>query len=116
MVAHVVLFTPRRDLTPEQQDHFLRALESACGSIPSILRARVGRRVLMGREYDALAGAGFEYSAVLEFESAEDLRAYLDHPAHDALGRLFYETASAALALDFEMVDGVRARTLRPGA
>ena len=43
----------------------------------------------------------FEYSAILEFDSEADLRAYLDHPAHVELGRLLFTTADAVLAYDF---------------
>lgn len=112
MVAHVVLFTPRPDLSSADRETFVAALDAALSNIPSIARSRVGRRVRMGREYDAMAGAGFEYAAVLEFDSPDRLREYLDHPAHEALGRLFYQSAASALALDFEIVDGAAVRTV----
>ena len=43
----------------------------------------------------------YEYSAILEFDSEADLRAYLDHPAHNDLGRLLFTSADAVLAYDF---------------
>jgi hypothetical protein len=44
----------------------------------------------------------FEYSAILEFESEAGLRAYLDHPAHVALGQRLFLASEAVLAYDFE--------------
>ncbi len=44
----------------------------------------------------------FEYSAILEFDSEADLRAYLDHPAHVDLGSRLFTAAEAVLAYDFK--------------
>jgi hypothetical protein len=47
----------------------------------------------------------YEYSAIFDFENEADLRAYLDHPAHVALGKLLFTSAEAVLAYDFTSVD-----------
>lgn len=112
MVAHVVLFTPKPTLTPAERAAFVLALETALRDVPGIVRASVGRRFLAGRPYDALAGTAYEYVAVLEFQSRDALVRYLDHPAHDDLARQFYSKAQAALALDFDIVDGTDTRKL----
>ena len=111
MVAHVVLFTPKASMTPAERDGFVAALEAALRGIPQIVRASVGRRFLTGRAYDAMTAA-FDFVAVLEFRSRQDLEAYLNHPAHDALGREFYAHAERAAAYDVDMVDGADARQL----
>ena len=107
-VAHVVLFTPKASVSPDQRAAFLQALETAFNAVPDIRRARVGRRLASDRPYEQL-GAPFEYIAILEFDSTAALRRYLEHPAHDALAHAFYLTLDQALAGDFALADDVRA-------
>lgn len=105
MIAHLVLFKPRPDLSGADRQALLDAMRIAFTNIPEIRRARVGRRRILGRPYDALARVDFEYAAVLEFDTEAALRAYLDHPAHVDLGRRFGESAEVALVFDFAMID-----------
>jgi Stress responsive A/B Barrel Domain len=112
MVAHVVLFTPRSDLSPAQRAAFVDTLERALANIPVIKRARIGHRLNTGRQYDVQNPHQFPYAAILEFETEDDLRAYLDHPAHHALGEQFYIASEDALAVDFNMAEGNRAREI----
>ncbi len=111
MMLHVVLFTPRATVTPPERERFGRALEQALTGIPSVRRFRVGRRVRTGAAYDALPGS-FQYCGVIEFDDREGLAAYLAHPAHDALGELFYETSAEAFAGDFDAVERAPAAAL----
>jgi len=106
MIAHVVLFDPRADLSPSERDAFARAFERALTTIPQIRRARVGRRKHLDRLYDQTNARDFPYFAIIEFDTEADLHAYLEHPAHTELGRRFYESAQAALAYDFELSEG----------
>jgi hypothetical protein len=103
VIAHIVLFRPKSALTGDEQRALVGALEHALASIPTIARARVGRRRTLGRFYDAQNSEDYPFAAILEFENEEALRAYLDHPAHQSLGAQFYLTADRALALDFEL-------------
>ena len=112
MVAHIVLFKPKASLSAAQREAFVTAFEYALTNIPSIRRARVGTRLRLGRPYDAQPAADFPFIALLEFDSEADLRQYLDHPAHEALGQQFYVTADAALVFDFALREGDRARDL----
>jgi hypothetical protein len=112
MIVHLVLFTPRATLTDEEHETFRAALDRALSGIPSIRRMQVGRRLRLGTQYDALAPLDFSYVGVLEFDTREALLAYLVHPAHQDLGRLFYETSAHALACDFETVDSDAAAAL----
>jgi Stress responsive A/B Barrel Domain len=104
VTLHVVLFTPRRDITDTERHTFGEALERALTSIPSVRGYRVGRRLRTGAAYDALPG-DFEFCAVIEFDDLAGLRGYLGHPAHAELGRLFYTTSGDAFAADYEAVD-----------
>ena len=107
-VAHVVLFSPKAAVPAAQRDEFLRAFEAAIAAVPEVQRVRVGRRLVAERPYEAL-GAPFEFIAILEFASAEGLRRYLEHPAHETLAHAFYLTLDRALAGDFALEDDVRA-------
>jgi hypothetical protein len=106
VIAHIVLFQPRPDLSAADRAEFARAFENALASIPQVRRVRVGERVRLARPYDALNTRDFSHVAIIEFDSKEDLRAYLDHPAHADLGRRFYQTAEATLVYDFDVVEG----------
>ncbi|MGE0361083.1 MAG: Dabb family protein [Vicinamibacterales bacterium] len=103
-----MLFSPKATLFAAEREAFVRVLEAALGGIPEIVRVRVGRRLATGRQYEAL-GPVHEFVAILEFETAEALGRYLDHPAHTALGDAFYQTLDRAVVTDYELVDDVRA-------
>jgi hypothetical protein len=105
MVAHVVLLAPRPDLTRDEQDAFIAALERAAREIPSVRRVRVGRRLRLGQPYEARMAGDFRFAAIFEFDDLGGLRAYLEHPAHEDLGARFYDSLAAALAYDYEMAD-----------
>lgn len=104
MILHVVLYTPKPDLSAEDRERFHTALVRALDAIPSIRRYRVGRRLRLGTPYDA-AAPGHRFVGVLEFDDLAGLQAYLTHPNHDELGRCFYEMSAEAFACDFEAVD-----------
>lgn len=106
MIAHTVWFRPRPDLSIEQRRGIAAALSSAVRDIPSVKRARVGRRVLVGRPYEQLMRADYSHAAVLEFDDLAGLRAYLDHPAHADLAARFFDGFAEALIYDFELLDG----------
>ena len=106
MIAHVVLFRPKHTMTPEQRETMVKVLRGAVEGIPQIRRFTIGRRILLNRPgYETQMAEHYEYSAILEFESEADLRAYLDHPAHVDLGRLLFTAADAVLAYDFASAD-----------
>jgi len=106
MIAHVILFKPRPELTAGEREVLLKTLEAAATGIPSIRRMRLGARVRHGRPgYEQLMKEDFEYAVIVEFDDLQALGAYLAHPQHAAIGKHFSESAAAALAYDYEMVD-----------
>lgn len=105
MIAHVVLYQPRPDLTAADRARFHEALTTALRAIPSIRRARLGSRVRHGAAYEAVMPIDFAFIGVLEFDDLAGLQAYLDHPAHAELGTLFYTSNAAALAYDYDLPD-----------
>jgi len=112
MIAHVILFQPRPDLTPQQRDAVLSALSSAARGAPSVRNCRVGRRIKHGLPgYEQAMRQDFEFAAIIEFDDEAGLREYLKHPAHVAIGEHFSAAAAAALAYDYELVSLEEART-----
>lgn len=103
MIAHVVLFRPRPDLSLADRRALIDTWATALRDIPSIRRARVGRRVRIGRSYEDLIKTDFPYAAILEFDDADGVRAYLDHPAHEAISTRFFAAIADTLIYDFEV-------------
>lgn len=106
MISHIVLFRPKANLSTAERQTLIEALEGAVAGIPSIKRARFGKRLLLNRPgYETQMAEHYEYLAIFDFETEADLRAYLDHPAHLDLGKLLFTSAEAVLAYDFAAVD-----------
>jgi hypothetical protein len=115
VIAHIILFKPRPDLTAPQRQSVIDALSSAARGAPTVRRCRVGRRATHGVPgYEQTMLEGYEYAAILEFDDLDGLRNYLRHPAHAAIGAQFASAAAAALAYDYEMVDVADAGQLLP--
>lgn len=103
MISHVVLFRPKASLSVEERRTLITALERAVSGIPTIKRTTIGKRILLNRAgYETQMAEHYAYSAILDFETESDLRAYLDHPSHVDLGRLLFTAADAVLAYDFK--------------
>jgi hypothetical protein len=106
MILHIVLLEPRADLTPDAVQTFLQVLETASRDIPSILEVKAGPVRDLGLGYeDRSDGRGFSHAAVFGFASVDNLKAYLVHPAHQALGEQFWQVAARTLIVDVEAVD-----------
>jgi hypothetical protein len=106
MIAHVILFQPRPGLTESDRLQIFEAFTAAAAAAPAVLKVRIGRRVRHGLPgYEADMRQDFEYLAILEFDSVDALKAYLQHPAHAEAGRHFSESAEASLAYDYHMVE-----------
>ena len=106
MIAHVVLFTPRADLSADARRELAASFEAALQQIPSIRRARIGTRITHGRGYETMMTVDYQYAAVLEFDDVAGLKAYLEHPAHQQLGAQFFDVFEQALMYDFDFQEG----------
>ncbi len=116
MIAHVVLFRERVGVTAEDRGVLSRTLDQAHKQIPSVRRFLVGRRVRHGRPYEQGMVQDYTYAAVIEFDDVEGLTAYLNHPAHEGLARLWASLSEATLVYDYEMRDASDAAgALGPG-
>ena len=106
MISHIVLFSPKPSLSDADRRALIEALHHAVSGIPSIKRTTIGKRILLNRPgYETQMAEHYQYSAIIDFDTEADLRAYLDHPAHVGLGKLLFTSADAVLAYDFAVVD-----------
>jgi hypothetical protein len=112
MLFHITLFRPRPDLTAADRAGLVEALESALQRIPSIRRFHVGRRVTHGAGYEALMPVSLDFAAVIEFDDLGGLQAYLEHPAHEALGKRFMQSLESSVIFDYQMQGGEELRRL----
>jgi hypothetical protein len=103
VIAHVVLFRLRPEVSLEERRALIDAWAAALNDISVIRRARVGQRLRIGRPYESLTRLDFPYAAVLEFDDVDGLRAYLDHPAHEAMATRLFAMIADTLIYDFEM-------------
>jgi hypothetical protein len=106
MIRHIVLFRPRPDLSADERAGLTDALRTAIKTIPSIRRARLGRRVTHGRPYEQRMRVDYEYAAMLDFDDLGGLKMYLEHPAHEALAARFFRVLDESLIYDFEFDEG----------
>jgi hypothetical protein len=111
MVTHIVLFRPKQTLTESDRLLLIESLQRVIDEIALIRRATIGHRIKLNRPgYETLMREHYDYSAIFEFDSEADLRAYLDHPAHTELGKRLFASAEAVLAYDFVCLEngGIR--------
>ena len=74
MIAHVVLFKPKHDLTSEQRQAVIDNLKAAASAIPTVRGLRVGRRIRHGHPgYEQLMREDFEYIVIIEFDDVAGL-------------------------------------------
>lgn len=105
MIAHVVLFQPKGELSAEGRRQVLAGIAQVVERCSSVRTCRVGRRVRHGLPgYEQTMTRDYSYALVLEFDDVSGLREYLVHPAHQALGEMFTAGAEAALAYDYELM------------
>lgn len=113
MIAHVILFSPPPELTMDDRRSLLDALVAAAADIPTIRRFKVGKRIRHGLPgYEQMMRDDYEFAAIVEFDDAAGLTAYLAHPSHQSLGRHFTASAARSLAYDYEMVEAAEASAL----
>jgi hypothetical protein len=106
VLVHLLLFRPQPGLTADERKRLADALSLAIREIPSVRRARVGRRVTHGRPYEQMMRNDYTHVAMIEFDDVAGLKAYLAHPAHEQLGARFFDSFEEALIYDYEVADG----------
>jgi hypothetical protein len=110
VIVHVVLLTPRPDLTAADRAAAIAALANTTAAVPEVRRFRIGRRVRHGLPgYEQHMRAAYEIALLLELDDLAALTRYLRTPAHSALGHLFATATSEAIAYDYDVVEAIDA-------
>ena len=108
MIAHVVLFNPKADLTAERMQTFTKSMGECFRSIDHIRRATVGREAQVDPGYARSFGdKTYQFAAILEFDDEAGLIAYLRHPRHEELGRLFWECCDSTIVSEHQIIDAL---------
>jgi hypothetical protein len=105
VIVHIVLLQPKADLSEAQRADALETIRRSAANLPDV-RLRLGRRIKHGLPgYEQLMAQNFEFALIIEVDDVDALKRYLQAPAHVALGQLFYEATSSALAYDYAIED-----------
>ena len=97
------MFKPKPDVTAEERLALADALRRTCAGAPTVRRAFVGRVADLGAGYSGRFGdTTYDYVAVLEFDDRAGLMSYFDHPSHQDLAELFWQTCLSTAILDVE--------------
>jgi hypothetical protein len=102
VIAHIVLFRPKREAGADGIRSFATTLQSACREIRSVRRAIAGR---ITDDKQFIGHTTYQYVAVIEFENEEGLRSYLNSPSHKELAGLFWQFCESTIILDVNAVN-----------
>jgi hypothetical protein len=106
VIQHIVLFTPKTELAASDRRSFAAEVVRILQDCPSATRCVVGRRVEVDAGYQRTFGdKTYQYAAVIEFDDRKALVSYLNHPAHAALGQLFWDSCENSVICEVEQVD-----------
>ncbi len=99
MIAHLVVWNLNAQDEPQRAadaEVIRDALESLCEVIPEIVTLRVSRNAV-GIE------GNWDLALHSEFRTADDLRTYIDHPAHQAAVKVVRARVRQRSAIDLEV-------------
>ena len=102
MIAHIVLFRPKPDLTSDQLRSFAQSIKATIQGSEGLSRGTVGKAAAINAGYSRhLDNSTYPFAAVLEFDTPDDLVKYLRKPEHQTLGRLFWEYCDGTVVTEF---------------
>jgi hypothetical protein len=94
MVKHIVLYTLKEGVDKDNAVEIIRSvLEPLVGVIPGLKHLEI-RKAYQG---------GMDYALYSEFECAEDLKNYAQHPAHLEAKTHFWEFLDQRFCADYEL-------------
>jgi hypothetical protein len=106
VIAHIVLFEPKPGVPLADRKEFLDEIRSVARTIPAIVQVRIGSTISIGvMPEDNIGRKTYQYAAIFEFVTRDDLAAYLTHPVHDRLRSIFWDLCQATLIADVELFD-----------
>ena len=93
MVKHIVLYTLKEGVDKNDAVALIKAqLEPLVGKIPGLLHMEIRR-----------AFQGMDYALYSEFESAQALKDYAEHPLHQEAKKHFFHLLDSRVAADYEV-------------
>jgi heme-degrading monooxygenase HmoA len=98
-VQHIVLFSYSEDLSAADDAEMRRQIEAWPSLIPGFRALRFGRDLTGERT------RGHQYLLYTEFDDAESLHAYQQHPVHQAFLAWVMERSCTPLAFDYHLDD-----------
>ena len=104
MVYHLLLLKDSPTLDPEARRRLVGAFEHAIREIPTVRRVHLTKRIRVGTNYEGQMPDIADFAIIIEFDDVSGLQMYLQHPAHEELGRRFSGAVDSPLILDFESV------------
>jgi hypothetical protein len=95
LVDHLVLFAVNDDASPEDVEDLLASIRNLRGSIPNVMDLSVGED-FSGR------AKGYTHGIFVRLRTTDDLRAYLDHPDHQAVVEKLDALTTGRLVVDYD--------------
>jgi hypothetical protein len=93
MIAHVLLIKPKATTDSSVWESLFNRLRELPAVIPDIKSVQVGKNV-------SVLPQGYTYGLVMHFEDADGLKAYINHPAHDAIAKDLVAECEDRIELD----------------
>jgi hypothetical protein len=90
-----VLFAVSDDASPEDVEDLLASIRGLRGSIPNVMDLSVGED-FSGR------AKGYTHGLFVRLRTTDDLRAYLDHPDHQAVVEKLEALTTGRLVIDYD--------------
>ena len=95
MVDHLVLLAVREDASSEEVEDLLSSIRDLKGAVPNVLDLSVG-------ENFSERGDRYTHGLFVRFQTADDLRAYIEHPEHKKVVEKLEKTTTGRLVVDYD--------------
>jgi len=95
LVDHLVLFAVKEDASAEDVEELLSSINGLRSSIPNVMDLSAGED-FSGR------GKGYTHGLFVRFRTVDDLRAYLEHPEHQAVVEKLDALTTDRLVVDYD--------------
>lgn len=95
MVDHLVLFAVKEDAPAESVEDLLSSLRGLRSEVPNVLDLSVG-------ENFSERGGPYTHGLFVRFQTADDLRAYIEHPEHQKVVEKLDATTTERLVVDYD--------------
>lgn len=96
MVDHLVLFTVREDVSPEDVEDLLSSLSQLKSSVSSVVDLSVGE------DFSGRSGV-YTHGLFVRFEDSAGLQEYMEHPDHLAVVEKLDARTTGRVVVDYEV-------------